>query len=156
MGFEVLRLESLLHDSGAGNPPTPEPEIAEMARQDTIDFLTAFAVGTVIGVGATLLLQPDQSPKARIARELKPYRKQLRKGYEKGYKNVSRSLREGTESASEMASDAIGAGRELIREFRSEVADIIDQARDELGEMISDQSKDLMKTARRTRRKIGL
>ena len=28
-----------------------------MARQDTTDFLTAFAVGAVLGIGATLLLR---------------------------------------------------------------------------------------------------
>ena len=33
-----------------------------MARQDTVDFLTAFAVGSVLGIGATLLLTPDRTP----------------------------------------------------------------------------------------------
>ncbi|MDR0787982.1 MAG: hypothetical protein LBG44_08970 [Gemmatimonadota bacterium] len=123
-----------------------------MPRQDTLDFLTAFAVGTVLGVGATLLLQPDNSPKARLARELKPYRKQVRKGY----RNVSRGIREGADSASELTSDVIGAGRELLKEFRSEVAEILDQARSELGDIITDQSKELRRGTRRARRKIGL
>ena len=51
-----------------------------MARQDTSDFLTAFAVGTVLGIGATLLLRPEpRSPRERLMRELKPYRKKLRR-----------------------------------------------------------------------------
>ena len=52
-----------------------------MARQDTVDFLTAFAVGTVLGIGATLLLTPERSPRQRIAKQLKPYRKQMKKSY---------------------------------------------------------------------------
>ncbi len=35
-----------------------------MPRQDTVDFLTAIAVGTVLGIGATLLLQPEP-PRSR-------------------------------------------------------------------------------------------
>jgi hypothetical protein len=36
-----------------------------MPRQDdTSDFLTAFAIGTALGVGATLLLRPRPAPRA--------------------------------------------------------------------------------------------
>ncbi len=127
-----------------------------MPRQDTLDFLTAFAVGTVLGVGATLLLQPDNSPKARVARELKPYKKQLRKGYKDVSRSVSRGLRTGSESATDLTSEVIGAGRELLKEFRSEVADILEQARADLGDIVADQAKDLRRSARRTRGKVGL
>jgi gas vesicle protein len=127
-----------------------------MPRQDSLDFLTAFAVGTVLGVGATLLLQPDNSPKARVARELKPYKKQLRKGYKDVSRTVSRGLRTGSESATDLSSDVIGAGRELLKEFRSEVADILDQARADLGDIVADQAKDLRRSARRSRGKVGL
>lgn len=127
-----------------------------MPRQDTLDFLTAFAVGTILGVGATLLLQPDNSTKARVARELKPYKKQFRKGYRNMSRSVSRGLKSGSESASDLTTDVIGTGRELLKEFRSEVADILEQARAELGDLVEDQSRDLRRTARRTRGKVGL
>jgi gas vesicle protein len=123
-----------------------------MPRQDTVDFLTAFAVGTVLGVGATLLLQPDQSPRKRVARQLKPYRKQMRKSYNQ----LKRGVREGSDATSEMTTEVIGAGRELLGEFRSEVADILDQAREELKDAIADQVKELSKTARKTRRRVGM
>lgn len=123
-----------------------------MPRQDTVDFLTAFAVGAVLGVGATLLLQPDDSPRKRVVKQLKPYRKQM----QRSYKHLSRGLREGSGATSELTSEVIGAGRELLSEFREEVAEILDQARSELKEIVSEQASDLGKGARRTRRRVGI
>ena len=123
-----------------------------MPRQDTVDFLTAFAVGTVLGIGATLLLQPDRSPKARVARQLKPYRKQMRKSYQ----NVRQGMRDGSGATAELTGEVISAGRELLGEFRSEVADILADARAELGEMMEEQVKGLRKSAKRTRKKMGM
>lgn len=122
-----------------------------MPRQDTVDFLTAFAVGTVLGIGATLLLQPEPSRKDRMVRKLKPYRKQMRKSYE----HLARGLRDGSEATSDMTSEAIGAGRELLSDFREEVSDILDQARSELRDLVEDQAKEIGKVARRTRRRVG-
>lgn len=123
-----------------------------MPRQDTVDFLTAFAVGTVLGIGATLLLQPDRSPKARVARQLKPYRKQIRKSY----KHLSRGFREGSDATSDLTAEVVGAGRELLGEFREEVAELLDQARSELREIVDDQVKNLGKGVKKTRRRVGM
>lgn len=123
-----------------------------MPRQDTVDFLAAFAVGTVLGVGATLLLQPERTPKERVVRKLKPYKKQLKKGY----RNVAKEVRHGTDATSELTSEVIGAGRELLGEFRSEVADILDQAREELRDLMQDQIKEISRGAKKTRRRVGL
>lgn len=119
-----------------------------MPRQDTVDFLTAFAVGTVLGIGATLLLQPEQTPKARVTRQLKPYRKQMRKSYD----HLAKGVREGSGATSELTSEVIGAGRELLSEFREEVAEILDQARSELSDVVKDQ----MKGAKKARRRVGM
>jgi hypothetical protein len=63
--------------------PRTEPRSATMPRQDTNDFLSAFAIGTVLGVGAALLLRkPKATPRQRLARELKPHTKRLRKSYQ--------------------------------------------------------------------------
>jgi hypothetical protein len=74
----------------------------------------------------------------------------------KSYRDVSRGVRGGSGATSELTTEAIGAGRELLNEFRAEVADILDQARSELGEMASQRVKQARKGARRTRRRIGL
>ena len=123
-----------------------------MPRQDTVDFLTAFAVGTVLGIGATLLLQPERTPKQRVLRQMKPYKKKIRKSFSQ----VRGGLRGGRAATGEMTSEAISAGRELLGEFRSEVADILREAREEIQELVEAQAKDLTKGVRRTRRKLGM
>ena len=123
-----------------------------MPRQDTVDFLTAFAVGTVLGIGATLLLQPERTPKQRVLRQMKPYRKKIRKSFSQ----VRGGLRDGREATGEMTSEAISAGRELLGEFRSEVAEILRDAREEIQDLVQAQAKDLSKGVRRTRRKMGI
>ena len=107
-----------------------------MARQDTTDFLTAFAVGAVLGIGATLLLRggKPQTAKERLLRELKPYyRKKIGGG------RVARGMRRRRAAAGEMADDAIDTGRELLSEFRDEVKRIVEDARDELVEALEDR-----------------
>jgi gas vesicle protein len=123
-----------------------------MPRQDTVDFLTAFAVGTVLGIGATLLLQPERTPKQRVLRQMKPYKKQMRRSYSQ----VRGGLRTGRAATGEITTEAISAGRELLGEFRSEVADILRDAREELQDLVQAQAKDLSKGVRRTRRKLGM
>lgn len=124
-----------------------------MPRQDTVDFLAAFAVGTVLGIGATLLIQPPEpTRRERVAKKLKPYSKQLRRSYQK----VSKGVREGGEATADLTSEVIGAGRELLGEFRAEVADILDQAREELKDLVEDQVKTIRRSTRKTRRRVGL
>lgn len=100
-----------------------------MARQDTTEFLTAFAVGTVLGIGATLLLKRQpQTAKERLMRELKPYRKKMRKSAGQ----VARGVQRGRAATGEVADDAIEAGRELMAEFRDEVRRVVADAKSEL------------------------
>ncbi|MBW3628500.1 MAG: hypothetical protein KY464_04300 [Gemmatimonadetes bacterium] len=123
-----------------------------MPRQDTVDFLTAFAVGTVLGIGATLLLQPERTPKQRVLRQVKPFKKQMRRSYSQ----VRGGVRSGRAATGEITTEVITAGRELLGEFRTEVSDILREAREELQDLIQAQAKDLTKGVRRTRRKLGM
>lgn len=123
-----------------------------MARQDTVDFLTAFAVGTVLGIGATLLLTPERTPKQRIARQLKPYRKQMRRSYVR----ARDAVRDGSHATGDLTSEVVSAGRELLGEFREEVAGILEDARGELRDLVKDQVKDVSRGAKRSRRKLGM
>lgn len=123
-----------------------------MARQDTVDFLTAFAVGTVLGIGATLLLTPERTPQQRVARQLKPYRKQMRKSYV----HARDALREGSQATGELTSEVVSAGKELLGEFRHEVAGILDDARKELRDLVKEQARDVARGAKRSRRRMGM
>lgn len=123
-----------------------------MARQDTVDFLTAFAVGTVLGIGATLLLTPERTPKQRIVKQLKPYRKQMRKSYAR----AREAVRDGSSATGDLTSEVVSAGKELLGEFRHEVADILDDARKELRVLVQDQVKEMSRGRKRARRKLGM
>lgn len=120
-----------------------------MARQETNDFLTAFAVGAVLGIGATLLLRGGrpQTAKERLLRELKPYhRKKIGAG------RVARGVRRGRAAAADLADDAIDTGRELLAEFRDEVKRIVEEARDDLVEALEEKEEKPRTRRKRTRR----
>lgn len=120
-----------------------------MARQDTSDFLAAFAVGTVLGIGATLLLRPEpRSPRERLLAELKPYRKKLRRTAAR----AGREIRLSAATAADVGGEAIDSGRELLAEFRDEVRRILDEARDELAEAMEERER-ARRRLRRVRRR---
>ncbi len=109
-----------------------------MPRQDTTDFLTAFAIGTVLGIGATLLLRPEpRTARERVLRELKPYRKKVRKSRAR----VRQGVRDGAGASGEMTGEVITIGRELLGEFRAEVQRILEDARDELRDIAEDGAR---------------
>jgi gas vesicle protein len=100
-----------------------------MAREDTNDFIAAFGIGAVLGIGAALLLRPERpDPRRRLLRRVKPHAKQLRRGA----KRVRRAAREEYRDAADLGGEAIEHGRELMHEFRAEVRRILDEARREL------------------------
>lgn len=105
-----------------------------MARQDTNDFLAAFAIGAALGVGATLLLRPEKpNPRKQLQKRLKPHVRKLRKSAARSRKAGHLPAR--SAAAEGMEDDAIRAGRELLAEFRGEVQRILDEAREELREI---------------------
>jgi gas vesicle protein len=103
-----------------------------MARQDSSDFLTAFAIGAALGVGAALLLGPEKpNPRKQLQKRLKPHARKLGRSAARARK-AGRRVRRVPRAAQVGTEDAIHAGRELLAEFRGEVARILDEAREEL------------------------
>ncbi len=112
-----------------------------MPRQDTNDFLTAFAIGTALGVGATLLLRPrPKSARERLMRELKPAR-----GARRAVPADAVRVRPPAEvrEAEVLADEVISVGRELLDEFRDEVQRILSDARDQLRGATEEMDDDL-------------
>ena len=108
-----------------------------MARQDSNDFLTAFAIGAALGVGAALLLRPEKpNPRKQLQKRLKPHVRKLGKRA----RHVRKAGRRVARAAPAAADEAIHAGRELLAEFRGEVARILDEAREELREAAREQA----------------
>lgn len=109
-----------------------------MARQDTNDFFAAFGIGAVLGIGAALLLRPEKpNPRKQLQKRLKPHVRKLGK-------SASRTRKAARIAASEPGTstdEVITAGRELLAEFRAEVARILDEARGELRDLAQEQAR---------------
>lgn len=100
-----------------------------MAKQETADFLTAFAIGTVLGVGATLLLRSGrEADHERLLAELRP----LRKRAVKQLRRAGAGAASGAHAAEQLGVDFLETGRSVLSDFRDEVADIVSSARDEI------------------------
>ena len=109
-----------------------------MARQDSSDFLTAFAIGAALGVGAALLLGPEKpNPRKQLQKRLEPHARKLGKRAART-RRAARRIRRAAPLATE---EAIHAGRELLAEFRGEVARILDEAREELRALAQEQGE---------------
>ena len=124
-----------------------------MPRKDTTDFLAAFAVGTVLGIGATLLLRGEPDVGERVARQLKPRGRKLRRSAGK----VAAAAGDGAEAAGDFTGELVDAGRELLGEFRKEVQQILEEARDEVREAVRERTssspgKGVRKTGRAAER----
>jgi len=102
-----------------------------MADRDTNDFLAAFGIGAVLGIGAALLLRPERpNPRKQLQKRLKPHVRKLGRSAARTRKAARQAAREAGTSTDEV----IQAGRELLAEFRGEVARILEEAREELRE----------------------
>lgn len=120
-----------------------------MADRDTTEFLTAFAIGAVLGVGATLLLRPQPpSARERVGRELEGYRKRAGKGARRARKGIERRL----EGARERGGDALSGGADIAENVREEIADLVASAKQEIARAVEGQVKDLEKALGRLRK----
>ena len=66
-------------------------------EDDRRDYWAAFAIGAVVGIGATLLLQPERSHARHLLREIEPALERARKrghhAARRGMKKAKRTLR---------------------------------------------------------------
>ncbi len=99
-----------------------------MPGDDTNDFLAAFGIGAVLGIGAALLLRPGNPDPRRTLKRMRPRGKRLGRAAKQAQKAGERVHAAG----GHLSGDAIDTGRELLHEFRGEVARILADARREL------------------------
>ncbi len=66
-------------------------------EDDKKEYWAAFAIGAILGIGATLLLAPPHTPAQRILYEIEPALDRARKGSKRvarrGVKKARRALR---------------------------------------------------------------
>lgn len=123
-----------------------------MTNENTNEFVVAFAVGALLGVGAALLLAPDPpTRREKIMKELKPYRKKLRKGT----KSARKELGKRASVASDYGEELVAAGRAVAEDLREEVADLVAEARSEITATVESQLDDARRALKRGRKRIG-
>ena len=122
---------------------------SQMRDTDSVDLFTAFAIGAMIGVGATLLLRPDPPTAGeQIFKRFKPVAKRARKAAHR----VSRRAERGLEQSRAAGREIGNAGKYIYEELRDQIDEIISSARSEL----SDSARKQLKNARRSlRRRLG-
>jgi gas vesicle protein len=75
--------------------------------EDRNDYFAAFAIGAIVGIGATLLLAPEKPTGARrLLHEIEPKLRTARKRARRFGKDVSRATRRAR------------GGRRILRDFR--------------------------------------
>ena len=107
-----------------------------MNKDSSNEFMMAFAVGALLGVGAALLLAPDPpTRREKLMKELKPYRKKLKKGTASARKQMGRRA----SAAADVGDELVEAGRAVARDLRDEVADLVAEARSEIASTVEHQ-----------------
>ncbi len=123
-----------------------------MKPEETTEYITAFVIGTLVGVGAALLFAPTPPTKReKLLKELEPYRKKLRKTRSRARKQVDR----GTGAATDWTEDMVAAGRAVAKELREEITEMVKDAREEIGETVQAQLKSAQESVRRGRKRVG-
>jgi gas vesicle protein len=122
-----------------------------MSRDQTTEYVAAFAVGALLGAGAALLLAPDPpTRRERLMKELKPYRKKVQKRADKVRKRAGHQAAAVGEWSEELAS----ASRAVLDDLREEVAGIVAEARAQLADAVEDQLDSAHATLRRGTKRI--
>lgn len=120
-----------------------------MRQEDTTEYLAAFVVGAVVGIGAALLAASRPTTRReRIIKELKPYTKKLARGAARARRAV------GAEPPGR-AEKMVTMSRAVVDDMREEVAAMVAEARADIADSVADQlrvaQKRLEKTAQRVR-----
>lgn len=108
-----------------------------MVQNDTTDFFAAFAIGAVLGAGATLLLRgPGRRRRTRrVAKDLKPYRKRM----QKSAKRARKGLEQTAGATADLREELGAASRTVVRDFQDELAELLAAAREEIAHTVDDQ-----------------
>lgn len=122
-----------------------------MNNDKTAEYVTAFVVGAVVGIGAALLMAPDPpTRRERLMKDLKPYRKKLDKQASKVRKQAGRQV----DAAGEWGDELRAASLAVIADLREEVAELVADARNQIADVVDEQVDSASKGVRRRTKRI--
>jgi gas vesicle protein len=120
-----------------------------MAENERTEMITAFAIGAVIGVGATLLFRPEPpTRRERLAREIRPLVKKARRAGSRSRKSLERGFRASRETGAELAD----ASREILEDFRDRLDRIVESAARDARRAVNRRTKGARKALSRHNR----
>jgi gas vesicle protein len=122
-----------------------------MTEDHTTEYVTAFVVGAIVGVGAALLLAPEPpTRRERVMKDLKPYRKKLRKQTAKMRKQAGKQM----SAAGDWGEDLAAASRVVVQDLRDEMAQLVADARDEIADAMETQLESAHSSLRRGTKRL--
>jgi gas vesicle protein len=122
-----------------------------MSDDRTTEYVTAFVVGALVGIGAALLLAPDPpTRREKLMKELKPYRKKFDKKAAKVRKQVGRQV----DAAGDWGEELRAAGQAVVADLREEVAELVAEARDQIADAVENQVDSARDGVRRGAKRI--
>ena len=144
---------------------TADYEPRDNPRGDS-DFLTALAIGAVVGIGAALLFRAsDDLDREKIMKKLKPLKKRanhaLHRASSEVSKTASRQMTKARKKAKHKMSDAAAAGRivkrssgKIARHTGDDISKIVEDARRELRNSARDSVRQAQRAMRRAAKKL--
>lgn len=137
--------------------------MSDMNQREDKDFLTALAIGAVVGIGAALLFRAsDDLDREQIIRRLKPLKKRASRVIDHAAKRVRHEASDRYEQASKHVnrklSDVQGAGRMVGRstgKIAENVGDDVARIMARASRELEASARDSVKQARRAMRRAA-
>lgn len=124
-----------------------------MTDRDNTDVWTAVAIGTVVGIGATLLMRAQQEDDTHeLIKRLRP----LKRGAERAAKTAGKEVRRTARAAGDTGEEVLSAGRELLEELQDGARAILRETRTELRKAARESVREAQKAARKAARRRSL
>jgi gas vesicle protein len=119
------------------------------------EFVIAFAVGALLGVGAALLLAPDPpTRREKLAKQLRKRTSAARKELGKRTGSARKELGKRASAAADVGDELVEAGRAVARDLREEVADLVAEARSEIAATVETQLESAQRALRKGAKRI--
>lgn len=120
-----------------------------MNDRDNTDVWTAVAIGTIVGIGATLLVRARQEDDTHeLIKRLRPVTRQAKAAAKSARDEVGRRARQAGDSGEDLLADS----REILDEMRKGARELVLSTRDELRKAARESVREARNAARRAAR----
>ena len=130
--------------------------MSEMNQSEDRDFLTALAIGAVVGIGAALLFRAsDDFDREKIIKKMKPLQKKAGKALHSARRRATHSMRERLADAGDAGRIVRKSGGRIAHDLGDDAAKIVRQAKRELEASARDSVKQAQRAMRRAAKRLA-